>query len=101
MFSPSPRCEQKRTSSSETPSRVAEQQPWGLLDNCETQNLEMLRNGTREKGDPLTHVSSQAPTCLHRLRKETRPTERDGKERSRSPIAFERERNKRETEAHH
>jgi hypothetical protein len=37
--------------------RVAEQQPWALLDNCEAQNLEKPRNGTREEGDPLALVS--------------------------------------------
>jgi hypothetical protein len=47
--------------SSETRSRVAEQQPWALLDICEEQNLEIPRYGTREKGDPLANVLPRVP----------------------------------------
>jgi 2-polyprenyl-6-methoxyphenol hydroxylase-like FAD-dependent oxidoreductase len=44
------------------PPRVAEQQPWALLVICEAQNIEMLRNGTREKGDPLNWTRPRVPT---------------------------------------
>jgi hypothetical protein len=62
----------KNGNPSETRSRVAEQQPWALLDICEEQNLEMPRYGTREKGDPLANVVPRAATSPLRISRHAR-----------------------------